>query len=345
VTGSPAGIRGIRADGADGADGAGRDIDILVVGEINPDIVVSDPDPVPRFGEVERIVDAIRMTIGSSSAIFACGAARLGLRVAFVGVVGADPFGRFMLEALAARDVDVAACLVDPTRPTGATVILTSGRERAMLTGMGTIGALDVDAVPETLLSRTRHVHAGGFYLQETSRAGLPGFFATARSRGITTSFDTNWDPSGQWDGGVADMLRAADVFFPNEAEATRIARIDDPETAGRALAATGAEGRADGGPIVVVKRGAAGAIACRAGAPIVRTPAMPVEPIDTTGAGDTFNAGFLRAWLAGASLTESLELAAACGALSTLGLGGVDAQPTHPGAVAAIASWRRARR
>ena len=68
------------------------------------------------------------MTVGSSSAIFACGAARLGLRVAFVGVVGDDPFGRFMLEAMAGRGIDVSACTVDPDRPTGATVVLTSGR-------------------------------------------------------------------------------------------------------------------------------------------------------------------------------------------------------------------------
>ncbi len=78
-----------------------RDIDILVVGEINPDIVVTDADPVPVFGQVERAVRSITMTVGSSSAIFACGAARLGLRVAFHGVVGDDPFGRFMLEELA----------------------------------------------------------------------------------------------------------------------------------------------------------------------------------------------------------------------------------------------------
>ena len=110
---------------------AERDIDILVIGEINPDVIVSDPDPVPAFGEVERLVDSIAMTVGSSSAIFACGAARLGLRVAFVGVVGDDAFGRFMLESMAARGIDVSACSVDPDRPTGATVVLTSGADRA----------------------------------------------------------------------------------------------------------------------------------------------------------------------------------------------------------------------
>jgi sugar/nucleoside kinase (ribokinase family) len=320
---------------------AERDIDLLVIGEINPDIVIADPDPVPVFGEVERIVDSIRMTVGSSSAIVACGAARLELRVAFVGVVGDDPFGRFMLDAMAERGIDVSACTVDPSRPTGATVILTSGRDRAGLTAMGTIGAFDVDAVPAGLLDRARHLHSGGYFMQETSRDRLPAFFATARAHGLTTSFDTNWDPTEAWDGGVLDMLRAADIFFPNEAEACRIAGVDDAEEAAVALAASGSVGRTDGGPLVVLKRGAAGALACRAGEPLGRTPAMAVEPIDTTGAGDSFNAGFLRAWLDGGSVQESLEFAAACGALSTGRVGGVDGQPTLGEARAALATWR----
>jgi sugar/nucleoside kinase (ribokinase family) len=320
--------------------GPDRDIDILVIGEINPDIVVSDPDPVPVFDEVERVVRSIHMTVGSSSAIFACGAARLEFRVAFFGIVGDDPFGHFMLEAMRARGIDVSACVVDRTRSTGATVILTSGRDRAILTETGTIGAMDVDAVPGSLLDRARHVHSGCFFLQETSRERLPGFFAAARARGITTSFDTNWDPTERWDGGVAKMLGACDVFFPNAVEARRIARLDDVEEAARALARMGTAGRTDGRPIVAVKLGAAGALACRAEGPLVRVRAMPVEPMDTTGAGDSFNAGFLRAWLDGADLRESLRWGAVSGAISTRRLGGIDGQPTLAEARAALASW-----
>ncbi len=319
-----------------------RHIDILAIGEINPDIVVFDPDPVPVFDEVERIIGSIHMTVGSSSAIFACGAARLDLAVAFFGVVGDDAFGRFMLEAMRERRIDVSACVVDPARSTGATVILTSGRDRAILTEMGTIGAMDVDAVPRSLLGRARHVHSGCFYLQETSRDRLPGFFAAARAQGITTSFDTNWDPTEEWDGGVEEMLGASDVFFPNAAEARRIARLDDVEEAARSLAGMGARGRTDGGPIVAVKLGAAGAIACTAEGPLVRVPAMPVDPLDTTGAGNSFNAGFLRAWLDGADLDECLRWGATAGALSTRRLGGIDGQPTLDEARAALQGWHR---
>jgi sugar/nucleoside kinase (ribokinase family) len=317
-----------------------RELDIVVVGEINPDIVVADPDPVPVFGQVERVVRSIKITVGSSSAIFACGAARLGLGVAFCGVAGEDTFGLFMLEEMAGRGIDVSACAVDPSLPTGATVILTSGGDRAILTALGTIGALDVDTVPAPLIDRARHLHSGSFFLQETSRGRLPALFAAARERGLTTSFDANWDPLDRWDGGIADMLRASDLFFPNHEEVRRIARIDDAEEAARALAAVGSVGRTDGGPVVAVKLGAAGALACRADGPVVRVPAMKIDPVDTTGAGDSFDAGFLRAWLDGDDLRASLELGVVCGALSTRAAGGVDGQATHAEARATLASW-----
>jgi sugar/nucleoside kinase (ribokinase family) len=317
-----------------------RDLDILVLGEINPDVVVSDRDPVPAFGEVERIVETISLTVGSSSAIFACGAARLDLSVAFVGVVGDDAFGRFMLDALAARGVDVSGCRVDPARPTGASVILSSGTDRAILTAVGTIGALDLDDVPEALVRRARHLHVGSFFLQAASRERLPRFFAEARASGQTTSFDANWDPAERWDGGVRSMLGASDVFFPNAVEAKRIAGRDDVDEAARELARIGAEGRSDGGPLIVVKLGAEGALAHRLDDKPVRVAAFPVDTVDTTGAGDSFDAGFLRAWLDGASTIEALRFAAVCGALSTRGLGGVDAQPTRSEAAAAHGNW-----
>jgi sugar/nucleoside kinase (ribokinase family) len=318
-----------------------RALDILVLGELNPDVVVADPDPRPGFGQIERIVESISMVVGSSSAIFACGAARLDLSVAFVGVVGDDPFGRFMLGALAEAGVDIGGCRIDADRPTGASVILTSGRDRAILTAIGTIAAMDVDEVRPDLLARARHIHAGSFFLQTTSRDRLPESFRAARARGQTTSFDTNWDPEEHWDGGVRAMLAASDLFFPNELEARRIAGIDDVETAARELSRMGADGRSDGGPLIAVKLGPDGALACRSEGPLIRVPAYPVSPVDTTGAGDSFDAGFLRAWLDGATAEAALRYGSVCGALSTTGIGGVAAQPTRAEAERAVAGWQ----
>ena len=310
-----------------------RDVDLLVLGEINPDIVVRDPDPRPAFGQQERLVETVELTVGSSSAILACAAARLGLRVALVGVVGDDELGRFMLRALTERGVDVSSCRVDPSTPTGASVILSDGTDRAILTALGTIGAVRVDDVPVDLLGRAHHLHLGSYYLQAGARPGLPGLFQQARRIGLSTSVDGNWDPTGRWDSGLRELLAQTDVFFPNEVELARLTGADDPTDGVARLTAQAP------GLTVAVKLGSDGGLVRRADAAIVRRPALPVAAVDTTGAGDAFDAGFLLGWLERASLERCLELAVGCGSLSTLGVGGVAAQPDRPTLEAAIAS------
>jgi sugar/nucleoside kinase (ribokinase family) len=310
-------------------DDGRRDLDLLVVGEVNPDVIVRAADPRPVFGQVERWVEGIELVIGSSSVICACGAARLGLRVAMAGLVGDDALGRFMLDAMAAAGLDTTAVRVDPAVPTGASVILSDGHDRAILTAAGTIPRLRVADVPPALVARARHLHAGSVFLLDDARADLPALFRQARAGGATTSADTNWDPGGTWDGGIRELLAETDVFLPNAAEASLIAGVDDPEEAGRTLLGLGPR-------VVAVKLGARGAVAVATGGRTCRVPAVPVEPVDTTGAGDSFDAGFLAAWLAGRPLEACLAIGAACGALSTRGTGGTSAQPTLAEAEAA---------
>lgn len=301
---------------------AGRDLDLLILGEVNPDVVVRAVDPRPVFGQVERWVDAIELVIGSSSVIFACGAARLGLRAAFAGVVGDDALGRFMLGAMAERGLDTSAIRIDPHVPTGASVVLSGPSDRAILTTPGTIPLLRVADVPDALVARARHIHVGSVFLLDTARPDLPGLFRAARMGGATTSFDCNWDPRESWDGGIRALLAETDVFLPNAAEATRIAGVDDVEAAARALAALGPR-------VVAVKLGAEGALAVTAEGDAARCPALAVDAVDTTGAGDSFDAGFLAGRLAGRPLAACLALGVACGSLSTRRVGGTAAQPT----------------
>lgn len=313
------------------AAGGVRDLDLLVVGEINPDVIVSDADPMPVFGQAERFVDGIRLTIGSSSAITACGAARLGLSVAMVGVVGDDVLGRFMLEAMADRGVDVSACRVAAGRVTGVSVVLGNGGDRAILTAVGTIDDTRAADVPSELLARARHLHVGSFFLQPGLAAEVPALFRAARAGGATTSLDPNWDPRGIWDGGFRAATAEADVLLPNAAECRLLAGIDDVEAAARSLAM---------GPVdrvVVVKCGPDGAIAVRADGAVTRVRALAVDAVDTTGAGDAFDAGFLAAWLEDRSLEDALRLGAACGSLSTRAAGGTEGQPTRAEADAAV--------
>ncbi len=325
-----------------------REFDVLVVGELNPDVIVVDDDPRPRFGQAETIVEAISLVVGSSSAIFACGAARLGLRTAFVGVVGEDVFGRFTLGALAERGVDVSRCVVAQDRPTGASVILARGPDRAVLTSIGTIDALRADEVPLELVRRARHLHVGSTYLQASLRPGLPSLLGQARAAGLSTSFDCNWDPTDAWDGSIDELLTVADLFLPNSAEARRLTGAVDDRTAAAELMRRGGLGPRNGGPhqsglTVAVKRGPKGALAVR-GTEFAAADALPVRVVDTTGAGDSFNAGMVFGWLAGWSLEAALELGVACGSLSCRELGGTASQPTLEEARQALADLGRVR-
>jgi sugar/nucleoside kinase (ribokinase family) len=305
-----------------------RDTDLLVVGDCNPDVLVLGDDVRPRFGQQEKIVASMSLVIGGSAAITAVAAARLGLRVALVAAVGDDPVGRLMLGQVAAEGVNVTAVAVRPAVPTGMTVALSEGADRAILTATGAITTLTVQDVPGALLARSRHLHVSSYFLLERSLGpGLAALFAAARAAGVGTSLDTNWDPSGQWGD---DRLRAAlavtDLLLPNEAEVLRLS--------GQATLAAATAVLAAAGPRLVVKLGARGALCVDGGRP--RHVALPeVRPVDTTGAGDCFNAGLIAGLLRGLDLAQATALGCATGAASTQGAGGTASCPDLPTALA----------
>jgi sugar/nucleoside kinase (ribokinase family) len=296
-------------------------LDLLVVGDCNPDLVLRGGDIEPAFGQVERVVEDGKLTIGGSGAIAACGAARLGLRTALASVVGADALGRFMLDALDERGVDVSGVGVHPQARTGVSVVLVRGSDRAIITALGTISELTADLVDRQLLRAAQHIHVSSYFLHHGLRPGLAGLLREARSAGASTSIDPNWDPSEEWDGGLLDLLSETTILFVNVEEARRIAGIGDVEEAARALSSAGSV-------LVVIKLGAEGALAVDGGR-VIRSAALAVEEVDSVGAGDSFDAGFLAGHLAGRPLEESLLIANACGALSMRAAGGTSAQPT----------------
>lgn len=295
-----------------------RKFDILVAGEINPDLVLSG-NVLPEFGQVEKIVDSATLAIGSSSAIFACGAARLGLRVAFIGKCGDDLFGQFMLEEMRRREVNVDHVIIESETSTGLSVILTSGSDRAILTSLGSIPSLTTQDIPASLLQQTAHLHVASYFLQQGLQSGLYALFKDARSMGVTTSLDTNYDPSEQWLG-VHELLAVTDIFFPNETEVLSLTHTTSIENAAVALR--------DITGVAAIKLGEKGALGVSASEK-VSVPSIPVEVVDTVGAGDSFAAGFLYGYLHDWGLEQSLRLACVCGALSTRKAGGTEAQPT----------------
>jgi ribokinase len=290
-------------------------MDLLVVGDANPDLIVRGGDVVPAFGQREQIVDEAALVLGGSGSIMACGAARLGLSVGIAACIGDDALGRFTREALDTAGVDTGAVQVLPGA-TGVTVALARADDRAILTARGALAALDPASVPDELLAEARHVHVASPFLQPRLLAGLPDLIARARAAGVTVSLDPGWDPEERW-----ELATGVDVLLPNAQEA-------DALGGGAALSALG--------PTVVVKLGAEGAVAFGSGE-VVSVAAPAVDVVDATGAGDSFDAGFLAAWLEGAGLEGALALGCACGALSTRALGGTAGQPDRAEAEAML--------
>lgn len=325
-------------------DGA-RPLDLLVAGDAVPDVIVADVAGEIAFGQAETLVERGALTVGGSSAIMACGAARLGLRVAFVGVLGDDGAGRFMLDELMARGVDVSGCVVLPRRATGLTVHLVRPgveRDRAMLTSTGCVGDLTAAMVRDAHMERARHLHVGSFYLLPGLAPDLGDLFAESRREGCTTSLDTQGDWEGRWQGGLREALRETDLYFANRDEARAVAASLGEEPVGGADLERTLETLATLGPRPIVKCGAQGALA-RDGSAVVRADALRAVTVDTIGAGDSFDAGFVYGHLQGWPFDRSLAFAAACGSLSTRAAGGVDAQARVPDALAAMAATGQA--
>jgi sugar/nucleoside kinase (ribokinase family) len=291
--------------------------DILVAGEINPDLILSG-DVEPEFGQVEKLVDTAALIIGSSSVIFACGAARLGLRVAFIGVCGEDFFGQFMLEEMQKRAVDVSNVIVRSDGQTGLSVILNQESDRAILTHAGLIAALRAADIHDSLLNQARHLHVASYFLQTNLQPDLTSLFQRAQDLGLSTSLDTNYDPSERWSG-FDELLAVTNIFLPNETEAVSLTGESDVELAAEKLRAIV--------DVVAVKLGPDGALGVSASEK-AKVEAIPVKVVDTIGAGDSFDAGFIYGYLHQWELKKTLQLASACGSLSTQKAGGTEGQP-----------------
>lgn len=294
---------------------------VLVVGELNADLIFSGFNSLPQPGR-EMLAERFSLELGSSSAICAAGLARLGTDVSFLGKVGDDVLGRFCLDELARYGVDTTLVQSDSAVKTGITASFSS-QDRALVTFPGAIEELTAEQIPHSIFRGFNHLHVSSFYLQRGLQPGLASIFQAAKCTGLTVSLDPGHDPSGTWLPSLSDALRFCDVLFLNEVELAGLSGSEDVFGGLRAVAA-GSSG------IVVAKLGRRGCAAL-AGGRIYSAEAIPVEAVDTTGAGDSFNSGFLHLWLRGHALENCLECACICGALSTRRLGGCAGQAGWP--------------
>jgi sugar/nucleoside kinase (ribokinase family) len=295
-------------------------MDVVVVGELNADLVLTGLTSLPAYGEV-RLAKDMRFALGSSSAIFACNLARLGVKVGFVGKLGADETGNFLLRSLRDRGVDTSQIIQSPAGRTGICVVMSFPHDYAMASYPGIRETFCLDEVNLDYVKTAKHLHMSSFYLQPALRPGCVELFRTAKEAGLTTSLDPDVDPSGKWNGGMREVLRYVDVFLPNEQEAAKVSGETDIEGALHSLTRLS--------KTVVIKRGAKGVLTKWA-ARSVEAPAFSVHPVDTTGAGDSFNAGFINQFTQGAPTVDCVAWGNACGALSRRALGGTEGFPTR---------------
>jgi sugar/nucleoside kinase (ribokinase family) len=288
---------------------------ILVAGELNVDLVLQGYSSFPTPGR-EVLVDDVELTLGSASAICAAGLAKLGDHVTFAGKLGRDAWGDLCVQRLEQLGVDLSLVIRNSSIKTGITVSISSTRDRALVTYLGSIAELRAEDIDPAVLPAFEHLHVSSFYMQKALRPGVAGLLRAAHEAGLTTSLDPGFDPSEEWGRDLFDVLREVDLFFPNEVELAAITGESDVSHGLTALD--------NGRTITIAKLGSDG---CRTTS--LRVPAFRVDPVDTTGAGDSFNAGFLHSWLQYRDVEKAMRFGAACGALSTLGLGGTGSQPT----------------
>ena len=290
--------------------------DISVLGELNCDLILYGLAPALE-PEREHLANDFALTLGSSSAIFAHNISLLGSRVGFTSCIGGDPLGEFCVERLSESGVEVSGVKRLPSKNTGVTVILPLATKRYILTYPGTTFDLDHTHVDFDYLRDAAHFHLSSFFLLRALRPKLPELFYQMKRAGLTTSLDTNDDPENRWADDVEAVLKNVDVFLPNEHEACKVAGTSDVDSALKALSNLV--------PMVVVKCGAQGVLAKR-GKERFHAASLPVQPVDTVGAGDSFNAGFLHKFIRGCSLQDCLEFGNVSASLSTTRAGGTEA-------------------
>jgi ribokinase len=289
---------------------------IAVVGEIYVDHIFTDFDHVPLPGE-EVFAKQYRREAGGGTVNTACALARLGHQSSIFGVFGEDEEAwlrsRLSSFGVAAEHAHASEL------PNALTVSMSTTADRSFLSYAGANQLLEeYVALPETMaaLSMAKHVHFAMTLEVDLARVLLP----ILRSSGCTLSIDPGWRKNWFLDPGSLDVLRMVDLFLPNESEARLMTGCEEPEEALRACASLGLER-------TIIKLGPRGAATFQDGR-IYRTEPPEVQVVDTTGAGDAFDAGFIDAWLSDTNIEEQLWRACICGSLSTRASGALAALP-----------------
>jgi sugar/nucleoside kinase (ribokinase family) len=292
-------------------------IDVIVIGELNVDIILNEIESFPVIGK-EIIANTMSVTLGSSSAIFASNLSSLGAHVSFIGKVGEDNFAQVVLANLKRKNVDTSHIIKSTSLSTGATIVLNYDQDRANVTYPGAMNDLHLKDIDFGLFSMARHMHFSSCFIQPGIRNDLTTLFRRAKELGLTTSLDTQWDPEEKWDLPLEKLLPYVDVFLPNKQEFKFLTQSNTIEE--------GIQKLQHFAHYIVIKNGSDGAIAWD-GKDLIPQPAFKNDRVvDCIGAGDSFNAGFIKDFINKKPFKKCLETGALAGAINTTRAGGTDA-------------------
>ncbi len=317
--------------------------DILIYGDANVDLLVQDIAALPPSGE-EHLVPSMPMCVGGGAANVLMGAAKLGLRTAFCGVLADDIHGRFVTEEMQKLSADTSLIRISDKHSTGISISFTNRENRCFLTLRGTNEELDVSMLTEDMMRQAGHIHLTGYAGSANHEEYKAILMLIHKMKETTVSMDVGWDDTGEWKKEIVELFPYIDVFFMNETEALHYSRKESVDEALQFFASFGRQ--------VVIKIGSKGSVAGvrnmaegnlqDAVIDIVQAGPFQVQAVDTTGAGDSFNAGFLYGFVKKASVEDCLTYGNACGALSVTALGGNTAFPDEAGLKAFISSRKQ---
>ena len=281
---------------------------VISVGRVYCDLVFAGLPSMPRMGR-EVFAHSMQPVLGGGAFIAAAHLAHLGRATALLANYGIDPLSQALAPQLDASGIDLRFLERRADAGPQVTVVMTGAEDRAFLSCRAG------RAVPARFGEALSWERAGLLHIAEyATLVDQPGLVARAKTAGLAVALDPSWDDTLITDPGLLEACAGVDIFLPNEDEAAAITGTSRPDEALEILA--------DHFPLVAIKCGSAGALL---GAGDVRHTARApnVEAVDTTGAGDAFNAGFLDAYLSSRPLEACLEAGVTMGSLSVQVIGG----------------------